>query len=66
MSVSTPIKMKKKVIYKCNYYSRINSLNITFDRKIEEIDLKMTKFVGTPNCMSPEVLSRKNYDFKVT
>lgn len=38
---------------------------LPFDRKIEEINLKMTKFVGTPNCMSPEVLSRKHYDIKV-
>ncbi|CAC5373797.1 NEK1_4_5 [Mytilus coruscus] len=33
-------------------------------RKIEEIDLKLTKVVGTPNCMSPEVLNRETYDFK--
>ncbi|VDI62164.1 Hypothetical predicted protein [Mytilus galloprovincialis] len=33
-------------------------------RKVEEIDLKLTKLVGTPNCMSPEVLNRETYDFK--
>lgn len=38
---------------------------LPFDRKIEEINLKMTKFVGTPHCMSPEALSRGKYDFKV-
>ncbi|CAG2255917.1 NEK1_4_5 [Mytilus edulis] len=34
-------------------------------RKVEEIDLKLTKLVGTPNCMSPEVLNRETYDFKL-
>jgi serine/threonine protein kinase len=59
------LKMKKKLFTNVIIIHELIAWTLPFDRTIEEIDLKMTKYVGTPNCMSPEVLSRKNYNFKV-